>query len=631
MKATEFLAGPYPAEVQETHRILDRALVNLRARDRDLVVMRFLRESSVEELARCLQISEHAVRKRLERAMERLKIQLAKNGLRPSDSVLSAALVAMHSPIGSELAGSISRAAIGTGPINPASAAMLHHVAQKTLLTKFAAVAIVIALGGALAWIIFANWFGQTPSGNLRLSFSLRTFRVPPNVVKAPQIAGYPIAAGWPISLPGSITSTPSVVKLNGRPCIVVTCMARAADPFYYNPKPNYAALVYAFHPDGTVVNGFPVQIMDAVAHQRIANNDLYTEAWFSSPSAIPDRSGNERIALTAPFGRGVRVIDGNGNMKQYAGGNQWNPCSVVSMGLDGAMEIIMGNVLMNVDGGPVAGWPESRKLRGKLDGFGTCIGDASGDGRLETYIMDYHARVAGYDQNGVALPGWPRAANDPSWFAPCMGKIIAGADKEIIGAYGRSVFAWTWDGKPVPHAAGNGVLIRGVDASIATPTLADLDGDGRADIIVYDANRHAVMAWHGDGSAVGNNSDGTLAVLDVPDAKSTHALFSVPWAGVSAADLGHDGVMDLFCGIYWLKFNPKTRQTTITKMLPDPVEMNLNQPTIADLNGDGHAEIILGLRDGRVIVYKTRMTYDAAHADWAICNGNFQHTGVWK
>ena len=61
--------------------------------------------------------------------------------------------------------------------------------------------------------------------------------------------------------------------------------------------------------------------------------------------------------------------------------------------------------------------------------------------------------------------------------------------------------------------------------------------------------------------------------------------------AAISVADLGGDGVMDLFAGTHWVKFDPKQRSATVTNMLPAEAEINATQPTICDLDGDSKAD----------------------------------------
>jgi hypothetical protein len=52
-----------------------------------------------------------------------------------------------------------------------------------------------------------------------------------------------------------------------------------------------------------------------------------------------------------------------------------------------------------------------------------------------------------------------------------------------------------------------------------------------------------------------------------------------------------------------------------------------MTQPTVCDLYGDGKAEAIFGLRDGRVVVYKTGLAFHPDRAPWPTAQGNFQRT----
>jgi hypothetical protein len=94
---------------------------------------------------------------------------------------------------------------------------------------------------------------------------------------------------------------------------------------------------------------------------------------------------------------------------------------------------------------------------------------------------------------------------------------------------------------------------------------------------------------------------------------------------------LGGDGVMDLFAGSYWVKWDPKTRASTIINMVPGPAQDDSGQPTICDLEGNGQAEAIFGLRDGRIVVYQTHLACKPQWLQWPTANGNPQHTGVWQ
>jgi RNA polymerase sigma factor (sigma-70 family) len=72
--------------------VLDDALHELRENDRHALVLRFFEENSLREVGMALGLSENAARMRVERALEKLRLCLAKRGVLSSSSVLSAAL-----------------------------------------------------------------------------------------------------------------------------------------------------------------------------------------------------------------------------------------------------------------------------------------------------------------------------------------------------------------------------------------------------------------------------------------------------------------------------------------------------------------------------------------------------------
>jgi hypothetical protein len=199
----------------------------------------------------------------------------------------------------------------------------------------------------------------------------------------------------------------------------------------------------------------------------------------------------------------------------------------------------------------------------------------------------------------------------------------------------------WTWDGKPLRSTKQaepfTSVFKSGIAAAGASPTLADLDGDGAAEIIAWDDATCTIRAWHADGRGVGAD-DGILARL--PQAKCE--------GGVTVGDLGGDSVMDLFVATWWVQ-RERDGTVRVVNMLPEPhwvqpgkqdtvaaTNVLANAPptstqcTITDLDGDGNADILFGLVDGRLIVYPTRKAYRAEWMEWPTQNANVRHTGCW-
>ncbi len=80
--------------VDQISPMLDDALARLNETDRSAVVMRFLQGRSFAEVGQCLNLSEEAARKRVERATEKLRIHLSKQGFTSSIGGLTVVLAA---------------------------------------------------------------------------------------------------------------------------------------------------------------------------------------------------------------------------------------------------------------------------------------------------------------------------------------------------------------------------------------------------------------------------------------------------------------------------------------------------------------------------------------------------------
>jgi hypothetical protein len=401
--------------------------------------------------------------------------------------------------------------------------------------------------------------------------------------------------------------------------------------------------MLYAFHPDGTPLAGWPV----VLAPMRRLGFGPLGGGWYCSPSVFR-RNGKDMLVLQAP-GYGICVLGADRTITTFPGGDMAVNIPLADIDHAGIMDVVMGRVACTVDGAPIPTWPLSKRFR---NGYAPCIGSATGDGQIQLFHLFYtnrgtpYADLAGFDTSGNRLTGWPQKIDDPSWLAPVMGDLIGDGKMEVVGAYGTHIFAWSWDGKALPNTTVDGPMIgilkSGLFASTASPALADLDGSGKADIIVYDTRSHAIRAWHGNGVGIGDEHKGPPTTQDMvrslvasmagaPIADGVIARLPGDLHGVSVVSLGDDpSVMDFFAGTYWVRRFPDGK-TTVTNMLPTDAQIEWTQPTIADVEGTGQADAIFGLSDGRVFVYRTGLAYHAERMQWPTANGNFQHTGAWK
>jgi RNA polymerase sigma factor (sigma-70 family) len=633
-------------QTPDVARLIDEAIAHLNPADRTAVALRFLERKPLADVAQALNISEDAAQKRVSRAIVKLRARLAAKGVTCTLAALAALLTdfSVHTvpPALGQSVATTALAAAGGATVSATAAA----IADGTIrLMSFSfkpiavAVAVLLITSAAVMYFAFPSHPRQTSAVPLPAPAETRSAAAPaPILARDDSLAEYPIAPGWPLALPGSVTGTPVVADLegNGKLAVIVPCEAlHEQDAKLVHPQPYPAVLLYAFHSDGTPLPapGWPVQLVSPAQREHMERAGRRTESWTSSPSVCTDRAGRTRIVITTPYFLGFRVISPEGKCREYYGGSQWANVPLIDIDRDGTPDIVTGAGIMNIDGGPVKSFTRQHPIL-RLSGYSPCIGDADGDGQPEIYhlfadtVQNLESGGGGYrnprtdimafDHLGRPLAGWPREIGKEQLEAhpPVMGDIAGDSKLEIVATDRTSVYAWTCDGNPVIPGS-DGTFKSGLSPVNASPTLADLDGDGKAEIIIFDSESRTIRAWHGDGRPAAG-PDGVIAMLpmDCP--------------GISVADLGGDGIMDLFAGTFWVKFDPRTRTSTISSMLPAPAEVNTTQPTICDLDNDGQADVIFGTNDGRLFVYQTHLAYKPQWMQWPTANGNFQHTGAW-
>lgn len=142
---------------------LDAGLNSLRQPDRDALVLRFFRNKSLREIGSELGLGEDAARKRIARALERLRAWLEKRDLHITTSSL-ALMMSTHGPAHST---ELSRAAeLAASPLLPVTAAALALETMKCLTRKklaFATVALVTLLLGSAGLVHIAMLLHAPP------------------------------------------------------------------------------------------------------------------------------------------------------------------------------------------------------------------------------------------------------------------------------------------------------------------------------------------------------------------------------------------------------------------------------------------------------------------------------------
>lgn len=123
--AATLMHTPAPADASEAQRLtplLDQAMLELRAAEREAIAVRFFEQRSFAEVGDALGLSEEGARKRVSRALERLRNGLARHGITSSAAVLAATLVTLSSStFPPSLATQVTTTAIAAAGIKGAS------------------------------------------------------------------------------------------------------------------------------------------------------------------------------------------------------------------------------------------------------------------------------------------------------------------------------------------------------------------------------------------------------------------------------------------------------------------------------------------------------------------------------
>jgi hypothetical protein len=121
-------------------------------------------------------------------------------------------------------------------------------------------------------------------------------------------------------------------------------------------------------------------------------------------------------------------------------------------------------------------------------------LGDLDGDGDLEIVIGAGDGRMLAFHHTGVTVAGWPQPMQAAPVNTPVIGDIDGDGKVEVIAGNGftsdfpfdDALFAWHGDGTLLagwPVHYDRPIQYRWF--GFGSPALADLDGDGRADVIV--------------------------------------------------------------------------------------------------------------------------------------------------
>jgi hypothetical protein len=199
---------------------------------------------------------------------------------------------------------------------------------------------------------------------------------------------------------------------------------------------------LYAWHEDGTLPSGFPVELpMDSDSSPALAELDGDGQWWIICGDdagwlhAI-DTSGRERPGFPV---RTAGPRPGPTPTPHPLGGNVYS-----------------------IEASPA-------------------VADLDGNGRLEIAVGSWDGRMYLWDDAGQALAGWPIVVDDQIISSAALADLDGDERLDIVvGSKDGRLYGWTVEGHTLPgfpYDLGAPVF--------SSPWVGDLDGDSRADIVV--------------------------------------------------------------------------------------------------------------------------------------------------
>lgn len=253
---------------------------------------------------------------------------------------------------------------------------------------------------------------------------------------------------------------------------------------------------------------------------------------------------------------------------------------------------------------------------------------DLDGDGRIEIVAGSEAGKLFVWRADGRDLPPWPLDLRHRLWAGPT---ILDGPTIAILGAYqmfildlmgrpargwpqptlgwgdstaatdGRilavatlaegvpparlglkdagAVHAWRLDGRPLP-----GFPVRLTADSDSSPALADLDGDGAAEIIVGD-DAGLLHVFDQQGRELAGFPTRTGSLIE---------------ASPAIGDLDGDGAADIVVGSWDGRMYAWDRRGALLPGWPQAAgDQFISSAALVDLTGDGQPDVIAGSKDG--------------------------------
>jgi hypothetical protein len=242
------------------------------------------------------------------------------------------------------------------------------------------------------------------------------------------------------------------------------------------------------------------------------------------------------------------------------------------------------------------------------------CVGDVDKDGSPEVAAVSWLGNLYLWNEFGDIEAGWPRNINTQSLGdinplgSVAMGDVDNNGDLEIFVMCGRILFGFHHDGTEIVDGDANpstiGVIkIINTAYNYGTPALADMNGDGRPEVIVgmRDKKLHVFnpVNWTelpGFPFTTNGNAGAGGEITSSP----------------AVADIDNDGQPEIVFGASDSRVYALNGDGTAVAGWPQGIQLNEDldsSPALGDITGDGVPDVVVGASNGRVVAWRNNGT----------------------
>ncbi|MEM3723027.1 MAG: FG-GAP-like repeat-containing protein [Candidatus Hadarchaeales archaeon] len=230
-----------------------------------------------------------------------------------------------------------------------------------------------------------------------------------------------------------------------------------------------------------------------------------------------------------------------------------------------------------------------------QLTNSAPAFGDVDGDGTIDVIIGWEGGSFKGYSWTKGRWTGNSKIIKGlrdiGSWSAPALADITGDNRPELIaGSAAGYFYGFSWTGE---NWVENSSLVAGlkrIGNMYSHPSIADVDGDGRPDLISGEQYADVFHGYTWTGSTWVENEN------------VKKGMSGGPWSCTATADIDKDGRLDLILGNKYGLLGGKTwdgerwiDNENVIKGIYTLVEQSA--PALGDINGDGTLELLSGDR----------------------------------